>query len=72
MSGLDRNPLDFPAALSEEERAAFRAAGRVRRYSRGEAIFHEGDDPGGVFVILSFISCANSAGSRPGAGRSGS
>ena len=52
MAELDHNPLDFLRALSDEERAAFRDAGRVRRYARGEAIFHEGDDPGGVIAIL--------------------
>jgi CRP/FNR family transcriptional regulator, cyclic AMP receptor protein len=52
MGELAQNPLDFLGALTDEERAAFRAAGRVRRFSRGEAIFHEGDDPGGVIAIL--------------------
>ncbi len=53
MGEPDHSPLDFLAALSEDERAAFLSAGRVRRFSRGEAIFHEGDDPGGVIAILS-------------------
>ena len=52
MGEPDHNPLDFLAALTDEERAAFREAGRVRRYAAGEAIFHEGDDPGGVIAIL--------------------
>src|ERR1700756_497045 len=52
MAQFDRNPLDFLSALTEDERAAFRESGRVRRFARGEAIFHEGDDPGGVIVIL--------------------
>jgi CRP/FNR family cyclic AMP-dependent transcriptional regulator len=52
MGELDHSPLDFLGALTDEERAAFHAAGRERRYSRGEAIFHEGDDPGGVIAIL--------------------
>jgi CRP/FNR family transcriptional regulator, cyclic AMP receptor protein len=52
MAEPDHNPLDFLGALSDQERAEFRAAGRVRRYARGEAIFHEGDDPGGVIAIV--------------------
>src|ERR1700755_778469 len=44
---------EFLAALSDDERAAFRAAGRVRRLAKGEAIFHEGDDPGGVVAVIS-------------------
>jgi CRP/FNR family transcriptional regulator, cyclic AMP receptor protein len=43
----------FLSALTEHERAAFRAAGRSRHYGRGEALFHEGDDSGGVFAIVS-------------------
>lgn len=62
MSESDRNPLDFLAALGEDERAAFRAAGRVRRYSKGEAVFHEGDDPGGVIAILSGRAKVSAAG----------
>jgi CRP/FNR family transcriptional regulator, cyclic AMP receptor protein len=53
MSELDAKPLDFLSALTAEERAAFRGAGRVRRFGRGEALFHEGDDPGGVVAIVS-------------------
>jgi CRP/FNR family cyclic AMP-dependent transcriptional regulator len=45
--------IDFLSALTEHELAAFRAAGRARRYGRGEALFHEGDDSGGVFAIVS-------------------
>ena len=45
-------PDDFLASLTDEERSALRAAGRVRRFSKGEAIFHEGDDPGGVVAVL--------------------
>lgn len=52
MGEPSHNPLDFLGALSDDERDAFRAAGRVRRYSRGQAVFHEGDDPGGVIAIL--------------------
>ena len=45
-------PDEFLASLTDEERSALRAAGRVRRFSKGEAIFHEGDDPGGVMAVL--------------------
>ena len=65
MAQLDGNPLDFLSALSDDERAAFRAAGRSRRFLKGEAIFHEGDDPGGVIAILhgrAKVSAAGSAG----------
>jgi CRP-like cAMP-binding protein len=48
----DENPIDFLSALTDAERTAFRDGGRVRRFSRGEAVFHEGDDPGGVVAIL--------------------
>jgi CRP/FNR family transcriptional regulator, cyclic AMP receptor protein len=45
-------PDEFLASLTDEERSALRAAGRVRRFTKGEAIFHEGDDPGGVVAVL--------------------
>ncbi len=51
MGDVVDNPLDFLGALTESERAALVAAGRACRYARGEAIFHEGDDPGGVIAI---------------------
>lgn len=59
---VDQNSLDFLQALNDEERAAFCAAGRVRLYSRGEAVFHEGDDPGGVIAILSGRAKVSAAG----------
>jgi CRP-like cAMP-binding protein len=43
---------DFLGVLTDAERAAFRAAGRVRRFAKGEAIFHEGDDAGGVVAVI--------------------
>src|SRR5437016_90326 len=46
-------PVSFLPALNEDELAAFRALGRVRRFGRGEIIFREGDDPGGVAALLS-------------------
>jgi CRP/FNR family cyclic AMP-dependent transcriptional regulator len=45
-------PDKFLASLTDDERLTFQAAGRVRRFSKGEAIFHEGDDPGGVVAVL--------------------
>ncbi len=53
MADLNAKPTDFLSALSEHELAAFHDAGRARRYGRGEALFHEGDDSGGVFAIVS-------------------
>ncbi len=44
---------EFLDALNEDERSAFNALGRVREFDRGEVIFHEGDDPGGVLAIVS-------------------
>jgi CRP/FNR family cyclic AMP-dependent transcriptional regulator len=44
---------EFLGALSDNDREAFRAVGRTRRYAKGEAIFHEGDDPGGVVAVVS-------------------
>jgi CRP/FNR family transcriptional regulator, cyclic AMP receptor protein len=44
---------EFLGALSDDDREAFRAVGRTSRYAKGEAIFHEGDDPGGVVAIVS-------------------
>ncbi|MBJ7328357.1 MAG: Crp/Fnr family transcriptional regulator [Solirubrobacteraceae bacterium] len=43
----------FLAALSDDDERQLRALGRVRRYDAGDAIFHQGDDPGGVVVIVS-------------------
>jgi CRP/FNR family transcriptional regulator, cyclic AMP receptor protein len=53
VSDRDQKPSDFLSALTEDERSAFSAFGRERRFAHGEAIFHEGDDPGGVVAILS-------------------
>jgi CRP/FNR family cyclic AMP-dependent transcriptional regulator len=44
---------DFLGALGEDERLAFAAIGRRRRFTKGEMIFHEGDDPGGVVAVVS-------------------
>lgn len=43
---------EFLGALSDDERAAFQAAGRLRHVAKGEAIFHEGDDAGGVVAVI--------------------
>ncbi len=44
---------EFLEALTADELAAFRAVGRARRFAKGEAIFHEGDDAGGVVAVVS-------------------
>jgi CRP-like cAMP-binding protein len=49
---LEEKPIDFLSALTDGELADFRAAGRVRRFAKGETLFHEGDDPGGVIAIV--------------------
>jgi CRP/FNR family cyclic AMP-dependent transcriptional regulator len=51
--GAEQSPLDFLSALTDDERAEFVAAGRLRRFAKGEAIFHEGDDAGGVIAVVS-------------------
>jgi CRP/FNR family transcriptional regulator, cyclic AMP receptor protein len=43
---------EFLGALTDDERAAFRAVGRVRHFAKGEAILHEGDDAGGVVAVI--------------------
>ncbi len=53
MSEHDHQRPHFLSALSDEERSAFQAMGRVRRFARGEAVFREGDDPGGVIAVIS-------------------
>jgi CRP-like cAMP-binding protein len=53
VSDLDEKPIDFLSALTDQERAAFRATGRTRRFGKGEPLFREGDDPGGVVAIVS-------------------
>jgi CRP/FNR family cyclic AMP-dependent transcriptional regulator len=53
VSQSDQKPFDFISALTEDEFAALRAAGRPRRFRRGELVFYEGDDPGGVVAIIS-------------------
>jgi CRP/FNR family transcriptional regulator, cyclic AMP receptor protein len=43
----------FLAQLTAEEAGDLRAAAGVRRYTRGETLFHQGDDAGSVHVLLS-------------------
>jgi CRP/FNR family cyclic AMP-dependent transcriptional regulator len=42
----------FLAALSEADARELRALGRVRRYAAGDTIFHQGDEAGGVSILL--------------------
>jgi CRP/FNR family cyclic AMP-dependent transcriptional regulator len=46
-------PVTFVDALTSQETAALYAAGRTRSYGAGVTLFHEGDDPGPVVVLLS-------------------
>ncbi|HZE04191.1 MAG TPA: cyclic nucleotide-binding domain-containing protein, partial [Solirubrobacteraceae bacterium] len=62
MSASDPAPLDFLSALTEQERSAFAAAGRQRRFAPGEAVFHEDDDPSGVIAIVSGRAKVSAAG----------
>ena len=40
------------AALEPRERDSLRAISIARRYDRGEAFFHQGDDPGALHAIM--------------------
>ena len=42
----------FLAALTEDDARELRALGRVRSYSAGDAIYHQGDDAGSVSLLL--------------------
>jgi len=44
---------DFWAALTDLEREAFEGRSVVRRWRRGEVLFHQGDDSDWVTVIQS-------------------
>lgn len=46
------SPGPFLAALSEDDARELRALGRVRRYDAGDVLFHQGDEPGGVSILL--------------------
>src|SRR3954452_19075201 len=54
----------FLAELDPDERADLEALGTVRRYPRGEVLFHEGDDAGAVVVLLA--GCVKAAQVRDG------
>jgi CRP/FNR family cyclic AMP-dependent transcriptional regulator len=42
----------FLSELAADERADLEALGSVRRYRRGDVLFHQGDDAGAVLVLL--------------------
>ena len=42
----------FLSELSADERAELEALGSLRRYRRGDVLFHQGDDAGAVLVLL--------------------
>jgi CRP/FNR family transcriptional regulator, cyclic AMP receptor protein len=57
--------LRFLEALGEDQAAALRALGRVRRYPAGETLFHEHDPPDAVLLLQSGrvkMTCATDAG----------
>jgi CRP/FNR family cyclic AMP-dependent transcriptional regulator len=45
-------PGEFLSELEPGERADLEKLGMVRRYRRGDVLFHEGDDAGAVLVLL--------------------
>jgi CRP/FNR family transcriptional regulator, cyclic AMP receptor protein len=45
-------PGAFLSELEPAERAELESLGSVRRYPRGDVLFHEGDDAGAVVVLL--------------------
>jgi CRP/FNR family transcriptional regulator, cyclic AMP receptor protein len=48
-----QGPYDFLSALSSDELNALRARGRTRTYSRDESLFHEGQLPDRVYLLVS-------------------
>lgn len=42
----------FLAALTDDDARELRELGRVRRYAAGDTIFHQGDESGGVSILL--------------------
>src|SRR4051795_6338912 len=42
----------FLSELAADERADLEALGSLRRYRRGDVLFHQGDDAGAVLVLL--------------------
>ena len=62
---LQVGELRFLEALGEDQAAALRALGRVRRYPAGETLFHEHDPPDAVLLLQSGrvkMTCATDAG----------
>jgi len=58
-------PSPFLSALSDDDARELRALGRVRQYAAGDTIFHQGDEPGGVSILLEGrvkVSCVTAAG----------
>lgn len=51
--GTEATSSPFLAALSDDDARDLRALARVRSYAPGDAIFHQGDEPAGVHVMLS-------------------
>ena len=45
-------PQEFLSELAPGERGDLERLGTVRRYRRGDVLFHEGDDAGAVLVLL--------------------
>ena len=43
---------EFLSELAADERAELEQLGSVRRYRRGDVLFHQGDDAGAVLVLL--------------------
>jgi CRP/FNR family transcriptional regulator, cyclic AMP receptor protein len=43
----------FLSELADDERAELEQLGSVRRYRRGDVLFHQGDDAGAVLVLMS-------------------
>ena len=43
----------FLSELAADERAELEQLGSLRRYRRGDVVFHQGDDAGAVLVLLS-------------------
>ena len=51
--GTEATSSPFLAALTDDDARDLRALGRVRSYAPGDAIFHQGDEPAGIHVMLS-------------------
>ncbi|MGN9843856.1 Crp/Fnr family transcriptional regulator [Nonomuraea sp. H19] len=49
---MESDPGEFLSMLTDEDRAAVRAAGRIRRWERGTTVINEGDTSDWVLVLL--------------------